>query len=118
MMDVRYPLLRMDPPMSDREQLLEVAHALGHRDPAVWETSGGLFFATCACGWESVYQQTFVDALRSGVGHALGEAKPVYARIKRSGSPAGQVIAAARERGPRSTTYLRNHPKERFKRAA
>lgn len=104
---------------TERQRLFEVARALGHENPEVWEDSRGRFFAACSCGWESTYRRTFVDALRAGVGHAVGSARPVLGRIRRSGAPAGQVIAAERRKGMKPLPGGKGRPeRERFRRAA
>lgn len=103
-------------PTSERQKVLAIAHALGHTDPAVWETRSGKFFATCSCGWESTYRRTFVDALSGGVNHALVIGRPVYAKAKRSGRPLGVVIAAERRKGFQLIKGAQ--PRDRYKRAA
>lgn len=59
----------------NRAQLFALAHALGHSDPALWETRGGRFYVTCSCGYQSTTRRTPTDALGAGVHHALKIAK-------------------------------------------
>lgn len=83
---------------SERQRLFDIAHAMGHTTPEVWEARNGKFFAACSCGWESTYRFDFVDALGAGVHHALSAAKPIAAKARRSGRPLGALIAAERRR--------------------
>lgn len=112
-------LERSDPMTTERERLFAIAHALGHTDPMVWETSGGRFFSTCSCGWESTTRVMFVDALGAGVSHALGVARPVARKAARAGRPLGVLIAAEKAKGPQLRPHqLNQRPRERFRRAA
>jgi hypothetical protein len=83
---------------TERERLFDIAHRLGHQDPAVWETPRGDFYSTCSCGWNSTNCVTLVNALSAGVHHALVTARPIAARARRSGLPLETVIADERKR--------------------
>ncbi len=65
--------------MATRQQMFELAHALGHTDPAVFETPGGRFFATCSCGYQSTTRTSLRLAIEAGIHHALKEAKRAIA---------------------------------------
>ena len=52
------------------DDLGAVAAALGHSNPALYETEGGRFFMTCDCGWQSTTRRTMKDAVDAGVHHA------------------------------------------------
>jgi hypothetical protein len=69
------PYTEEDDVQVTRAELFELAHSLGHTDPAVFETRGGRFFCTCSCGYESTTRTSFVLALQAGVHHALKSAK-------------------------------------------
>ena len=47
-----------------------VTAALGHTNPALYETDGGRFYMTCDCGWKSTTRRTLEDAVGAGVHHA------------------------------------------------
>lgn len=102
----------------ERQKLLNLAHALGHASPEVWECASGGFFAACSCGWESPIRPTFVDALGLGVAHALRSATPLYRQLKTSGRPEGQLIKAARAAALERPRIRPEHPHERLRRAA
>ena len=91
--------------MASRAQLFEIAHALGHRDPAVYETARGGFFATCSCGYISTTRATFVNALQGGVHHVLTAATIVERDARRNGirlTPEALAQYARRQRTPRA----------------
>lgn len=61
--------------METVEDWAEIAAALGHTNPALYETPGGRFFITCDCGWKSTTRRTVEDALGAGVHHAKLDVK-------------------------------------------
>ena len=84
-----------------RADLFDIAHQLGHRDPCVWETRAGKFFATCSCGWIGTSTMRFENALRAGVHHALSAATIVAREAERNGLElTPEVLAAAARRTP------------------
>ena len=88
-----------------RAELFEITHALGHRDPCVFETRGGGFFSTCSCGYISTTRSTFVHALEAGVHHALSMATLVVRQAQSSGreiTPELLAEAAARQPAPKT----------------
>lgn len=48
---------------------VEAAWALGHRQPAMFETAGGRWFMTCSCGYKSATRTSELLALEAGVHH-------------------------------------------------
>jgi hypothetical protein len=68
-----------------RQEAFELAHALGHTDPALFETPGGRWYVTCSCGYKSTTRNTEVDALSAGVHHALTVAKNHVREIHSNG---------------------------------
>ena len=91
--------------MTTRAQLFEIAHALGHRNPSVYETRRGEFFSTCSCGYVSTTRATFVNALQAGVHHVLSAAMIVDRDARRNGirlTPEALAEYARRQRPPRA----------------
>jgi hypothetical protein len=82
--------------MPTRQELFEIAHRLGHRDPAVYETPGGKFFATCSCGWKSTNRLRLELALEAGVHHALSTAQRAVREANANGN--GAAFARAIDR--------------------
>lgn len=66
--------------MPTRSELFDLAHALGHRDPAIHETRRGRWIATCSCGYESASRVNAQLALEAGIHHALGAARDAINR--------------------------------------
>ena len=88
-----------------RARLFEIAHALGHRSPSVYETNRGGFFVTCSCGWISTTSMRFETALQQGVHHVLSAATIVARHAERNGTiltPEVLADAAARQPPPRA----------------
>lgn len=80
--------------MTRRQELFELAHKLGHRDPAVFSTeSGAKFFATCSCGWKSTNRRTLELALEAGINHALGRAQEFERHAHSSGVAFADALA-------------------------
>ena len=91
--------------MASRAELFEIAHALGHRSPAVYETRGGGFFCTCSCGYISTTSMRFPTALQQGVHHVLSAAMVVERDARRTGvqlTPEALAEYARRQRPPRA----------------
>lgn len=60
----------------DRQQLIVLAHQLGHTNLAMHTNETGTkYFVTCDCGWKSTNRLTEVNALQAGVHHALTSAE-------------------------------------------
>ena len=88
-----------------RQELFDIAHALGHRDPCVYETRGGGFFSTCSCGYVSTTRSSLRNALGAGVHHALTAAMTVARTAERNGvelTPEVLADAARRQPPPRA----------------
>lgn len=88
-----------------RAELFAIADALGHREPAVYETRGGKFFCTCSCGYISTSTMRFVNALQRGIHHVLSAATVVIRDAERNGidlTPAALAEYAVRQRPPRA----------------
>lgn len=77
---------------TERERMFEIAHALGHQEPTLWETARGDFFCSCSCGWESTNRRTPVDALGAGVHHALTIATAAAKQARTSGRPLSALV--------------------------
>jgi hypothetical protein len=75
-----------------KEDLGALAAALGHTNPALYETPGGRFFMVCGCGWKSTTRRTMTDAVGAGVHHAKLAIKE-YQRNGVSGLPNRFLVA-------------------------
>lgn len=78
-----------------RTELFELAHELGHTDPALFETPGRRWFVTCSCGYRSTTRTSDVLALEAGVHHVLKAAREYLAHNHLNGlaSPPQNVRA-------------------------
>ena len=96
-----------------RSELFHIAHALGHRDPTVFETRGHGFFSTCSCGYISTTRSSLQNALGAGVRHALSAATMVAREAERKGIElTPEILAAAARRQPAPTAARTEIPRD------